>query len=85
MQDSSYTNKLVKLRDGQAVIAKRIASIKAEIANLGKDAATKAEYSNLTNMLAKCESEARLMQKATQQAVRERLLKNLKEKGDLKK
>ena len=84
MEDAAYTNNLVKLRSGRSSIASEIAAIKAKIAKLGDDAAKMPEYVDLTNRLAMCESESRLMQKATQQAVRERLLRNSSAKDDLK-
>ena len=65
MEDAAYTNKLMNLRSEQASIASEIAAIKAKIAKLGDDAAKMPEYVDLTNRLAMCESESRLMQNAS--------------------
>jgi hypothetical protein len=85
MEDAAYTNRLVKLRSEQASVASEIAAIKAKIAKLGDDAVKKPEYVDLTNRLAKCESEAKSVQNAARQAVRARILKDAAKKGDLKK
>lgn len=85
MDDAAYTNALAKLRGDQASSAARVAAIMAKIEKLGKDAVSSPEYTVLTNDLAKCRAESEMVRKATQMAVRNRLMKDATKKGNLKK
>ena len=85
MHDATYTNMLVQTRLEQVKIASRAAAIKAKIESLGADAASHPEYADLTNDLARCKAEAEMLNKMVRMAIRDRLTKDLKAKGDLKK
>lgn len=85
MVDVAYTNKLITLHGEQKSVAAKMAAIQAEIEKLGENAKNRPEYADLTNKLAKCELESKMIREAARQAVRERLMKNLSDKGNLKK
>ena len=85
MGDATYTNVLVKLRKNQASVAAKIAVIREKIEKLGANAVKSPEYVLLTNDLARCMAESEMIRKTTQMAVRDRLMKDSKAKGNLKK
>lgn len=85
MKDAGYTNTLARLRGDQASSAAKIAAITAKIEKLGKNASSSPEYTVLTNDLARFRAESEMIRKATQMAVRNRLMKDADKKGNLKK
>jgi hypothetical protein len=86
MADVAYTNALANLRHKQTASAAKISGIMTEIEKLGKNASLSPKYASLTNDLAKCRAELEAARRATQMAVRSRLMqKNASAKGNLKK
>lgn len=85
MEDAAYTNQLVQLHDAQRQIAAQAAAIRAEIEKLGPEAEKKPEYVTLTNRLAACTAALAKARQNALGAVRERILKESGQKGNLKK
>ena len=85
MQDAAYTNMLVQTRKAQVQVASQMAEINAAIERLGKDAVNSPEYTDLTNRLAQCRKDAEMLSNTARTAIRDRIMKDSKAKGNLKK
>ncbi|MBQ9740785.1 MAG: hypothetical protein IJV91_07590 [Kiritimatiellae bacterium] len=85
MKDVAYTNQLTQIHRGHIAVANRAAALRAKIAKMGKDREKNAEYTSLTNELAKCEAQAAQMRRDAMATVRARILKDAAKKGNLKK
>ena len=85
MSDAAYTNLLVQTHSAQVQVASQMAAIRSEIERLGKGAEKRPEYVDLTNRLARCKAESEMLNNAVRMAIRDRLMKDSKAKGNLKK
>lgn len=85
MKDPAYRKALTDAVDSQRDVQKRIQAAAAKLEALGNDPAKAAERAAASNELAAATAEREQLKKKTFQTVRERILREREQNGNLKK